>query len=237
MTAQPFKTLVLDLLRQGHRDEETFLQEITEAERTAIGTPELWSSKDHVAHRTFWHQDLVLKLSAVLKLQEVPLSAEDEAQINETVIEEQRQRPWSNIHAESERVYADLLTLAEQLSEEDLTTSRRFAAISGERPLYAVFLGPCYEHDQEHLAQYYSDRNALPQATQIRERCVERIMQAEVPAWVKGSFRYNLACFYAQQNQREKAAALLQEVITLAPHLKERSESDPDLAALRAPVD
>jgi hypothetical protein len=167
----------------------------------------------------------------------VPPSAEDEAQLNETVIEEQRQRPWSDIHAESERVDAELLKLTEQLSEEDLTTSRRFAAISGERPLYTVFLGPCYEHDQEHLAQYYSDRNALPQAIEIRERCAYRIMQAdEVPAWVKGSFRYNLACFYAQQNQREKAAALLQEAVTLAPHLKDRSESDPDLAALRAPA-
>lgn len=235
MTAQPFKTFVLDLLRQGLLDEETFLQELSEAERTAIGTPELWSAKDHVAHRTFWHQDLVLKLRAVLKQQEVPPSADDEAQLNETVIEERRQRPWSDIYAESERVYAELLNLTEQLSEEDLTTSRRFSAISGERPLYTVFLGPCYEHDQEHLAQYYSDRNALPQAIEIRERCTERIMQAEVPAWVKGSFRYNLACFYAQQNQLEKAATLLQEAVILAPHLKDRSLSDPDLAALRTP--
>lgn len=233
MTAQPFKTLVLDLLRQGHLDEETFLQELTEAERTAIGTPDLWSAKDHVAHRTFWHQDLVLKLSVVLQQQEVPPSVEDEAQLNETVIEEHRQRPWSDIHVESERVYTELLKLTEQLSEEDLATSRRFAAICGERPLYTIFLGPCYEHDQEHLAQYYSDRNALPQAIEIRERCVKRIMQAEVPVWVKGSFRYNLACFYAQQNQREKAAVLLQEAVTLAPHLKDRAESDPDLAALR----
>ncbi|MBO0784378.1 MAG: hypothetical protein J2P37_36710, partial [Ktedonobacteraceae bacterium] len=66
MTAQPFKTLVLDLLRQGHLDEEAFLQGLDETERTAIGTPELWSAKDHIAHRTFWHQDLVDKLTATL---------------------------------------------------------------------------------------------------------------------------------------------------------------------------
>lgn len=233
MTAQPFKTIVLDLLQQSRLDEETFLQGLTEAERTAIGTPELWSAKDHVAHQTFWHQDLVLKLSAVFQQQEMPPSAEDEAQLNETVIEEQRQRPWSDIHAESERVDAELLKLTEQLSEEDLTTSRRFAAISGERPLYTVFLGPCYEHDQEHLAQYYSDRNALPRAIEIREKCANRIIHAEVPAWIKGWFLYNLACFYAQQNQLEKAAALLPEALTFAPDLKERSKSDPDLVALR----
>ncbi len=233
MTAQPFKTIILDLLRQGHLDEEAFLQELTETERTAIGTPELWSAKDHVAHRIFWHQDLVLKLTAILQHQELPPSEESEDQINATVFEEHRLRPWLALHTESERVYAELITLIEQLSEEDLTTSHRFTAISGERPLYTTFLGPCYEHDQEHLAQYYSDRNVLPRAIEIREKCANRVLQVEVPAWVKGSFLYNLACFYAQQNQLEKAATRLQEAVTLAPRLKERSQSDPELVALR----
>lgn len=233
MTAQPFKTIVLDLLQQGHRDEEAFLQELSEDERNAIGTPELWSVKDHMAHQTFWHQDLVVKLTAILQQQEVPPSAQDEDQLNATVVEEHRLLPWSAVHAESEQVYAELIKLVEQLSEEDLTTSNRFAAISRERPLYTVFLGPCYEHDQEHLAQYYSDRHYLSKAIEIRERCVNRIMRTEVQARVKGGFLYNLACFYAQQNRLEKAAALLQEALTLAPDLKEYSKSDPDLAALR----
>ena len=40
MTDQPFKTIALDLLQQGHLDEEAFLQELNETERNAIGTPE-----------------------------------------------------------------------------------------------------------------------------------------------------------------------------------------------------
>ncbi len=233
MTAQPFKTILLDLLQQGHLDEEAFLQELNETERTAIGTPEHWSAKDHVAHMTFWHQDLVLKLTAILQHQEVPPSEESEEQLNSMVFEEQQQHPWSDIHAESERVYAELITLTEQLSEEDLAASNRFTSISGERPLYTAFLGRCYEHDQEHLAQYYLDRHDLPRAIKIREECANRVIAAEVPEWVKGSFLYNLACFYAQQNQLEKAAALLQEALTLTPRLKEQSKSDPELVALR----
>jgi cell division protein ZapA (FtsZ GTPase activity inhibitor) len=50
---------------------------------------------------------------------------------------------------------------------------------------------------------------------------------------VKGWFLYNLACFYAQQNQLEQAAARLQEAVAFAPRLKERAQSDPDLVALR----
>ena len=233
MTAQPFKTIVLDLLQHGHLDEEACLQELNETERTTIGTLERWSSKDHVAHRTFWHQDLILKVTAIRQHQEVPPSEESEDQINAMVFEEHKLHPWSALHAESERVYAELITLAEQLSEEDLTDSNRFASITGGRPLYTAFLGSCYEHDQEHLAQYYLDWNALPQAIQIRERCANRVLQAEVPEWVKGWFLYNLACFYAQQNQLEKAAVRLQEAVTLNPGLKERSQGDPELVALR----
>ena len=50
---------------------------------------------------------------------------------------------------------------------------------------------------------------------------------------MKGWFLYNLACFYAQQNQLEKAAARLQEALAFAPDLKEWLKSDPDLVALR----
>src|SRR5258708_23945094 len=132
MTAQPFKTIVLDLLQQGHLDEEAFLQELGETERTAIGTPELWSAKDHVAHRTFWHQDLILKITAILQHQEIPSREESDDQLNAMVFEKQKLRPWSALHAESERVYAELITLTEQLSEENLTTSNRFASITGQ---------------------------------------------------------------------------------------------------------
>lgn len=235
MTTHPLKTLVLDLLQQGHQDEEAFLQALGETERTANGTPQCWSAKDHIAHRTFWHQDLIGKVTAMLQQQEIPPSEESDDQINAMVFEEHQFHPFSTLHAESERTYTALIQLVEQLSEDDLTTSRRFAAFTGGKPLYTAFLGACYEHDQEHLAQYYSDRHALSQASEIREQCARSILQAEVPAWVKGWFLYNLACFYAQQKQREKAAAILQEALTCAPDLTERSKSDPDLLALRDP--
>jgi hypothetical protein len=51
---------------------------------------------------------------------------------------------------------------------------------------------------------------------------------------LKGNVLYNLACFYALQSQLEKAAPVLQQALTLDPHLKEWSLSDPDLAALRS---
>jgi len=234
MTAQPMKTIVLDLLQQGHLAEAAFVQALDETERTAIGMPERWSAKDHLAHMTFClHQNLIQKVIAILQQQEVPPREASVDQMNARVFAEHQLRPWSEIHANFEQVYADLIQLAERLSEADLMDSNRFSAITEGRPLYTAFLGNGYEHLQEHLVQYYLDRHDLPQAIQVREQCTNRVIQTEVPAWVKGWFLYNLACFYAQQNQLEKAAALLPEALTFAPDLKEWSKSDPDLVALR----
>lgn len=232
MTTQNFKAIVLDLLRQGRLDEEAFWQGMSETERDAKGTWEHWSAKDQIAHRTFWRQELIRKLTALLEHQDIPSSDEDEEHLNATTYGKQQKRTASEIQANSEQTYAELIALAEQLSEDDLT-STRFPEISGKHPLYITFLGALYEHEQEHLAQYYFDHNDLPKAIEVRERCTSRILQAEVPQWVKGWFLYNLASFYTQQNQLEKAHTFLQEALTSAPELEERSKSDPDLAALR----
>jgi tetratricopeptide (TPR) repeat protein len=232
MTTQDFKAIVLDLLGQGRLDEESFWQGMSETERDAHGTWERWSAKDHIAHRTFWRQELIQKLTALLQHEDIPSSDEDEEYLNATTYGKQQQRSASEIQADSDRTYAELIALTEQLSEDDLT-STRFPGISGKHPLYTALLGALYEHEQEHLAQYYVDHDDLPKAIEVRERCAHRILQAQVPQWVKGSFLYNLASFYTQQNQLEKAHSVLQEALTSAPELEERSKSDPDLAALR----
>ena len=213
MTDYAFKPILLDLLQQTWRDEKAFWQELNPAERLASGTPELWAAKDHLAHMTFWRQRLAQKLAAILQHQELPASSESYEQLNLVIFEEQRERPWSAIHAESEQVYAEIFKLTEQLSEEDLTASKRFPWINEGEPLYTSFVGNCYEHTQDHLAQYHLDRHNLSRAIQIRETCARRVAQAGVPEDLKGTVVYNLACFYALYGSLERAATLLQEEI------------------------
>ena len=232
MTDQPFKPILLDLLHQAHRDQDAFLQKLNDAERAAIGTPEHWSAKDHVSHMTFWRQRLVLKLQAIIQKAPQPES-ENFEQLNPIIFEEQRYRPWPDILPESDHVYAELITLSDQLTEEDLTSFNRFAWIPNKEPLYTAFMGNWYEHTQQHLAQYYLDRDDLPQAIRIYEDWARRVVEAEVPEVLKGMVLYNLACFYATHTQLEKASETLQQSLLLAPHLKEWSLSDPDLIVLR----
>jgi tetratricopeptide (TPR) repeat protein len=232
MTEYRFKPILLDLLRQAQFAQDTFLQELNANEYAAIGTPEYWSAKDHIAHMTFWRQRLVLSLTAILR-QETPQDSEDIEQFNRQVFEQQRERPWSEIRSESAQAYTELLTCTQQLSEEDLTATNRFTWIPEGNPLYTSFMGNCYEHTQQHLAQYYLDRHDLPQARRTYEIWASRVLEAEVPPFLRGYVLYNLACFYATHTELEKASEILQQALTLAPSLKAFALTDSDLVELR----
>ena len=67
MTEHSFKPVLLDLLQQAHLAQDTFLQELNPIEYAAIGKPEFWSAKDHVAHLTFWRQRLTLRYELHLR--------------------------------------------------------------------------------------------------------------------------------------------------------------------------
>src|SRR5579885_1679754 len=229
MATPSFKPILLDLLHQAKLGEDTFVQELDPAELNVTSTPDFWSAKDHIAHLTFWRRRLVKRLTALVQHQEMPMDTASYEQLNPIIFEEQRDRPWSEIQAEAEQVYQELLTATEHLSEEDLTVPNRFAWHEKDDPLYTAFLGNCYEHAQDHLAQYYLERHDPVRATQIRETWTRRVTQAEVPGDLKGIVLYNLACFCALHDQLEQAATLLQEALALAPRLTEWSLVDPDL--------
>lgn len=232
MTNHLFKPILLNLLRQAQHDQNTFMQELSDAERAAIGTPEHWSAKDHIAHMTFWRQRLALMLTAILR-HEAPPQAENFELLNPVIFEQQRNRPWPDILSESEQAYASLFTLTDQLTEEDLVAINRFDWIPNGEPLYAAFMGNCYEHAQQHLAQYFLDRHDLQRAIHTYEVWARRVVEAEAPEFLKGIVLFNLACFYATHAQLGKASETLEQALTLAPDLKEWSLTDPDLVALR----
>jgi len=232
MTQPAFKPVLIDLLRQAQISQNTFMRELPPAEQTAIGTPELWAAKDHVAHMTFWRQRLVLRLQALLQKAPQPTSKGFE-ELNPIIFEEQRYRSWSDIMAESDRVYADLIALTDQLSEEDLTAFNRFDWTHEGMPLYTSFMSNCYEHTQHHLAQYFADRNDLERMLDTYEAWAKRVLEAGVPETLQGYVLYNLACFYATHNRSEKASEPLQQAFALYPRTREFALTDPDLVELR----
>jgi tetratricopeptide (TPR) repeat protein len=232
MAHYPFKPLLLDLLRQAQISQNTFFQQVSEAERVQSVTPDCWSAKDHVAHLTFWRQRLVLRLQAILQNDPQPAAVNFE-QLNPLIFEEHRARPWSAILPESDQAYADLIALTAQLTDEDLTAWDRFDWNAEGSPLYIAFMGNCYEHTQIHLAQYFLDRHEPARALEVYEVWASRVVEASVPDPLKGYVLYNLACFYATHSRLEQARPALQQAFMLYPALRESALIDPDLVALR----
>ena len=179
---------------------------------------------------TFWRQRLVLTLQALLQKAPQPPS-EDFEVLNPTIFEEQRSRSWLDISAEFDHVYADLIALAAQLSEEDLTAFNRFDWMHEGMPLYTSFMGNCYEHTHQ-LAQYSLDRGDLERALDTYEVWARESLRLGFRKPCKAT-SYNLACFYATHSRLEKASLPLQQAFTLYPHTRELALTYPDLIELR----
>jgi hypothetical protein len=231
-SVQPFKPVLLDLLRQSRLDREAFVAGLSPAERGAAGTPQLWSARDHVVHMTFWRQRFALKLRAIAEGR-TPDTVDDFEEANARVFEEQRHRPWPQVIEEADRADAEVSALLEEIGEEDLVVPGRFAWMPEDAPLYHAVTGNIIAHTWGHLAQFHADRHDRSAATAAFESGVERLLRPEVPAWLQGNELFNLACFYATHDQVERAPDVLRRALALRPDLEEWSRKDPDLAALR----
>ncbi|GCE05379.1 DinB family protein [Dictyobacter aurantiacus] len=232
MTQHAFKPLLLELLQQAQDRQNAFFLQLPSGELEVIGEPYYWSAKDHVAHLTFWRRHLVARVRAILR-GETPPSSKDFERINTIVFTENRYRSWPDILAESDQVYTELITLSEQLTEEDLTAFNRFDWIGQGLPLYLLYMGGCYEHTQIHLGYYLSERHNVQRAREIHEEWSSSVIdRREAPDALKGNLLYNLACFYATHSYMEKTRTTLQQSIALDPQNEEFARTDPDLAEL-----
>ena len=68
---------------------------------------------------------------------------------------------------------------------------------------------------------------------EIYDTWASRVVDAEVPAGLKGLVLYNWACFDATHGRVERALPSLRQALELHPGYREFAETDPDLAALR----
>jgi hypothetical protein len=231
----PFKPILLDLLRQAGEDVETFVRNLSEAECAAVGTPDHWAAKDHMAHMTFWQERLTANLSAI-RAGQAPPSSEPFLELNEQIFAERRDTPWPDVLNTFRQATARVSDEIGQLAEEDLVGLNRFAWQADQNPatpLYGQILGNTYEHFRDHLAQYRFDRGDLEGATRVVESWTDRFVATDAPEDARGTLLYNEACFYATHRQLDKARPTLEKALQLAPHLEEWSKSDIDLVGLR----
>ena len=232
------KPLLRDLLTFAQTAQATFVRELSEAERAAIGTSAHWSARDHVAHLTFWKQEDCVLLAA-LGRSETPPSAGGTDTLNQQVFEEQRERPWEAILFDTQQVHAELLASVDRLSEDDLAGTGWFPpAGEGEstspesQPLWAFILSQGFWHPLEHLTQFSLERDEVLRATQVQHAWVDQVNQPELPAALRGIGLATLASFYLLTKRPSSAQEPLRQALAFHPALAEFFGQIPEVASL-----
>jgi tetratricopeptide (TPR) repeat protein len=219
---------LFQLLDLSHAFQQQLIADLDPAERAANGTWENWSIKDELAHVVAWQLNSLARIAALVH-GEPPPDFSDYETINRSIYDTNHDRPLAEIAAEADRAYADFAALVRSMPEEDLAQPARFSDQEA-RPLATQIMGNGFEHPVLHYADFYRRRGDAARAVQLYEASV-----AAVADWpeLHGTMRYNLACFYALNDQADQAIVALSAALRLRPDLVEWSKQDTDLVSLR----
>ena len=155
---------LLDLLRRAYREEQVFVEKLSEKERAVIGTHDQWSVKDVIAHTAAWKERTAQELAAVTSGGPGP-EGDNLEQVNERIFEKHRDYTWSEVLALSKRAYEALCEQVETMSEEDLTSTKAIEWYDG--PVWRLSIDDGYSHPLCHFAERYARRGEEEQGNKI----------------------------------------------------------------------
>ena len=134
-----------------HRDYETALASLTEAQLLQPRTCGEWTVKDVMAHITWYEREMigVLKECALVgsDLWNLPLDSR-----NAAIYAEIKDHPLSEILNESKQIHQTMLELLEELTDDDLLHASRFREIPPAWIPWQVIASNTFEHYPVHTA-------------------------------------------------------------------------------------
>ena len=221
------KHILVDLLQQEYEEEKTFIASLTDEDKARIGSLDIWSDKDVIAHIAVWKNRRVSDVQAVVKGGE-PTNIQDFDHENELIFNEYRDQSWDEVIAYAEQAHHALYGQLQELSEDELNLPW-----SENRPVWRVIVGNGYIHPIRHIAGHYQAKGDLQRAGEFSALLGEPMVELDdSPAW-RGTTHYNQACSYALLGKKEEAITELGEALALNPNLGEWSKEDPDLEPIR----
>src|SRR5687768_5238219 len=170
MAPGPLKPRLLALVAQGLVEQQAFIAQLRDAERAAIGAPEAWAAKDHIAHNSAWKFDAAREIASTARGE--AYHTPSTTVFNPRVFAEQQRRSWDAILADAEQADASLRAALEERSEADLTDPERFPWREG-LPLWTTALVSGYEHPAEHYGQFYLKSGDVARASAVRQEAVD----------------------------------------------------------------
>jgi hypothetical protein len=153
------RLLLLDRIESTYAFADRTLEAVTEGRQTEPGVCGLWSVKDVIAHLTHWEQRTVRWVDEAA--QGVKLIAPetgygwDEAdlnRLNDFYQQRDQAKAWDDVLADWHSAQTDILTLVEDLNDDDLAGEGRFAGLFLDSPADAI-AGNTFLHYEIHIAQ------------------------------------------------------------------------------------
>ena len=232
MDSPSLRSSVIALLAYARDQEESFLRDLTAAERDLVGGPDHPAAKVLLAHITEFKRQQVQKVAAAASGESPPrleaVEPSDPVEYARLAL-----RYWQQVEIEAARVFSALAAEVERLSDEELRDPHRFPWLNG-RPLCRQVLGRGLWHPLTHLSDYDLARGEKARPARRHEMLaalVDRL--AFVPVSGDGMSCYNLACAFAEAGEHDKALALVEAAIRTDPKYADYARDDPDLAPLR----
>jgi hypothetical protein len=210
-----------------------FIDRLSEAERSATGSPERWSARDNLAHSTAWLKHFVNNLAAVRAGQEPEEVSHDYEATNAQIFAAHQFESWEKVVAELKATFASLDRQLEALSEAELLRTD-FLPWSNGRALWKSIAGNSTLHPllHLHLVYYLAQAGRSAEGLVMYESAHPYLESlSDERAW-RGELAYDLACVSAQTGDLQRALTLLSAAFAGSPELKSWASQDSDLASL-----
>jgi len=224
------KQKLVDLLQDAYRQEQVFVQSLSDKERSFAGTLERWSAKDTIAHIAAWKERAAWVLAALRSGEPGP-DFDGLDQVNARIFQEHQNLTWSDVLTKSAQAYTFLREQTEATPDNLLTAPE--PSDWHNEPVWWFVVGTGYTHSLGHLAQFYIGRGNTARATEMHEQAAGHLLQLDESADWRGLVHYRLASHYAATGQLDEAIDALRGAFRLDPALVERSKQDPCLTPIR----
>ena len=167
---------LLDLIRLAYREEQTFVEKLSEKEHAVIGTYDQWSVKDVIAHVAAWKERTAQELGAVTSGSPRP-EGDNLEQINARIFEKHQDCTWDEVLALSKGAYEALCEQVAAMPEEDFINAKAIEWYEG--PVWRLSLDDGYSHPLSHFAECYASRGEEEQGIKIRKEAEKTREQFE----------------------------------------------------------
>ena len=233
MDNNQLKDTLVSLLERIKNEIANFEQGLSEEQKKEKGSLTKWSAKDTLSHLVFWGNHFNLQVKKARGGEKVPQAGDYFDQVNDGVLVEHLEQPFSEALAELNKSFQESAEILDSFSGDELNSKETFVFLN-ERTLIDRALGPLGWHIAHHISDFYVKHGQTKKAIELQEKLTKKL--CDFSAWEANAI-YNLACFFAQNDNKAKAIINLKKAFLVRPDLIDWARNDSDLEPLREDLD